>query len=387
MPRALASILFVAFVVLSASLPGWAQQPSPPAGIAASATSQQELDRLLAPIALYPDALIAQILMASTYPLEVVYAARWSKGHPDIKGKALEDEMKKQDWAAEVKALTAVPQVLNQMSENIGWMQKLGDAVLADQKAVLETVQSLRAKAQAAGNLKSTPEQTVRTEVQESKSVIIIEPTQSQTVYVPTYDPYSIYGPWWYSYPPYYMYPPGYYYPPGPRFRLRRVLGRGDRGRNHVGRRRQLEYQRRGWRQLGPSRRASARRRLRRQQGGAEVQPWWRPAGGPIARAVPRASRQRPLQLQSMDRSQLQNRASAGNRASGTGDRAASRDPGGRSGGGASTRDLSSRGSGSGFSGASSGSSTRQASSRGSSSRGSMGGSRGGGGGRGGGRR
>jgi Protein of unknown function (DUF3300) len=387
MPRALASILFVAFVVLSASLPGWAQQPSPPAGIAASATSQQELDRLLAPIALYPDALIAQILMASTYPLEVVYAARWSKGHPDIKGKALEDEMKKQDWAAEVKALTAVPQVLNQMSENIGWMQKLGDAVLGDQKAVLETVQSLRAKAQAAGNLKSTPEQTVRTEVQESKSVIIIEPTQSQTVYVPTYDPYSIYGPWWYSYPPYYMYPPGYYYPPGLAFasgvfwgaviaggitwggggNWNINVGGGGNWGHHVEHRRGVAY--------GDNKVAQKYNRGGDRQA-VQSREQFR------ARADSGRS-----QLQSMDRSQLQNRASAGNRASGTGDRAASRDTGGRSGGGASTRDLSSRGSGSGFSGANSGSSTRQASSRGSSSRGSMGGSRGGGGGRGGGRR
>jgi len=388
MSRAHAPILVVALAVLSANVPGLAQPAGAPAApsTAASAVSQQELDRLLAPIALYPDALIAQILMASTYPLEVVYAARWSKEHPDIKGKALEAEMQKRDWAAEVKALTAVPQVLNQMSENIGWMQKLGDAVLADQKAVLETVQSLRAKAQAAGNLKSTPEQTVRTEVQESKSVIIIEPTQSQTVYVPTYDPNSIYGPWWYSYPPYYMYPPGYYYPPGLAFasgvfwgaviaggitwggggNWNINVGGGGNWGHHVEHRRGVAY--------GDNKVAQKYNRGGDRQA-VQSREQFR------ARADSGRS-----QLQGMDRSQLQNRASAGNRTGGAGDRVASRDAGGRSSGGASTRDFSSRG-GSGFSGANSGSSTRQASSRGSSSRGSMGGSRGGGGGRGGGRR
>src|SRR5207244_1911765 len=111
----------------------------------------------------------------------------------------------------EVKALTSVPQVLERMSENLGWMHKLGDAFLADQAKVLDTVQTLRRKAQDAGNLKSTKEQTVRTETKESKTVIFIEQANPEVVYVPTYDPNSIYGPWWYSYPPYYMYPPGYY--------------------------------------------------------------------------------------------------------------------------------------------------------------------------------
>jgi hypothetical protein len=358
-------------------------------GSARAQTSQEELDRLLAPIALYPDTLVAQILMASTYPLEVVYAARWAKENPDVKGPALEEAMKKQTWADEVKALTAVPQVLKQMNDNLSWMQKLGDAVLADQKAVLETVQSLRAKAQAAGNLKSTPEQTVRTETQENKTVIIIEPAQRQTVYVPTYDPYSIYGPWWYSYPPYSMYPPGYYYPPGFAFasgvfwgaviaggitwggggNWNINVGGGGNWGHHVDHRRGVaygdnkvaqKYNRGGDRQAVQSREQF---RARADSGRA--------------------------QLQNMDRSQLQNRAGASNRAAGVGDRASAgtRDLGGGRGGGSSgTRDFSSRGSG-GFSGAGSGlgSSTRQASSRGSASRGSMGGgSRGGGGGRGG---
>jgi len=216
---ALAASLLVAAVV--AENPAVAQQQpaaAPPAGATQGApvNKQQELDQLLAPIALYPDALIAQILMASTYPLEVVEAARWTKEHPNVKEKALEDEMQKQPWDESVKALTAVPQVLKQMNENLSWTQKLGDAFLADQATVLATVQSLRQKASQAGNLKSTPEQTVKTETVENKTVYVIESAKPETVYVPTYNPSTIYGPWPYpSYPPYYMYPPGYAYAPG----------------------------------------------------------------------------------------------------------------------------------------------------------------------------
>jgi len=216
---ALAASLLVAATVVSPN-PAVAQQPAPapPAAAAqgAPADKQQELDQLLAPIALYPDALVAQILMASTYPLEVVEAARWTKEHPNVKEKALEDEMQKQTWDESVKALTAVPQVLKQMNENLSWTQKLGDAFLADQATVLATVQSLRQKASQAGNLKSTPEQTVKTETVENKTVYVIESAKPETVYVPTYNPSTIYGPWPYpSYPPYYMYPPGYAYAPG----------------------------------------------------------------------------------------------------------------------------------------------------------------------------
>ena len=213
----------VAMAFIASPMPAWTQgtAATPPTAVAAAAktgapASQQELDRLLAPIALYPDALLAQVLMASTYPLEVVMAARWSKANPGVTGKALEDAMQKQTWDPSVKSLTAVPKVLERMSQNVEWMHKLGDAFLGDQKAVLETSQGLRRKAQEAGNLKTTPEQVVRTEVQETKQVIIIEPATPQTVYVPTYDPAYVYGSWWWAgYPPYYMYPPGYYYGTG----------------------------------------------------------------------------------------------------------------------------------------------------------------------------
>src|SRR5678815_588854 len=213
----LVGMLMAAIVVEPSAV---AQQPaaaaSAPPAQASAPLKQEELDQLLAPIALYPDALIAQILMASTYPLEVVEAARWAKANPNLKDKALEDALQAQTWEASVKSLTAVPQVLKQMNENLSWTQKLGDAFLADQKAVLATVQALRQKANTAGNLKTTPEQTVKTETVDNQTVIVIESAKPETVYVPTYNPSTIYGPWAYpTYPPYYMYPPGYAYAPG----------------------------------------------------------------------------------------------------------------------------------------------------------------------------
>jgi hypothetical protein len=179
-----------------------AAKPAPAAG--AAAFSQQELDQLLAPIALYPDALLAQVLMASTYPLDVVSAERWVKANPGLKDKALQDALEKQPWDPSVKSLAVFPQVLMMMSEELDWTQKLGDAFLAQQKDVLATAQALRAKAQAQGNLKDTKEQKVVTEKVESTTVIKIEPTNPEVVYVPTYNPTVVYGSWWYpAYPPY----------------------------------------------------------------------------------------------------------------------------------------------------------------------------------------
>jgi len=173
--------------------------------------STEEIEQLVAPIALYPDALVAQILMASTYPLEIVSAARWVKANADVKGEALEAAMQQQPWDPSVKALTALPQVLNMMNEKLDMTQKLGDAFLAQQKDVLDAVQRLRAKAQAAGNLKSGKEQGVSSEQQSGTTIIKIEPADPQVVYVPTYNPTVVYGAWPYpAYPPYYYYPPGY---------------------------------------------------------------------------------------------------------------------------------------------------------------------------------
>ena len=189
--------------------------------------SQQDLDQLLAPIALYPDALLAQIFMGSTYPLEVIEASRWVKANPKVTGKALEDAMAQKSWDPSVKSLTAVPQVLQQMNDKLDWMQKLGDAFLAQQKDVLSTVQMLRAKAVAAGNLKSTEQQVVKTETQDGQTIYIIESTKTEVVYVPIYNPYVSYGTWWYppSYPPYYMYPPAYVYPPHVAFSAGIIVG------------------------------------------------------------------------------------------------------------------------------------------------------------------
>ena len=187
--------------------------------------SQQDLDRLLAPIALYPDPLLAQILMASTYPIEVVQAARWVKANPKVSGATLETAMAKQSWDPAVKSLTAVPQVVQQMSDNLDWMQKLGDAFLAQQQDVLDTVQSLRARADTTGHLKTTEQQVVRIETQGSQKIYVIESPQPEVVYVPSYNPTVVYGSWWYSTPPYYVYPPAYVYPPGLAFATGVVVG------------------------------------------------------------------------------------------------------------------------------------------------------------------
>jgi len=170
--------------------------------------SQEELDRLLAPIALYPDSLLAQVLMASTYPLEVVQAARWSKQNASLKGDALTSALDGQPWDPSVKAVAAFPQVIQMMNEKLDWTQQLGDAVLAQQAEVMETVQNLRKKAQAQGNLKTTKEQKVV--VQPESQVIVIEPASPEVVYVPTYNPTVVDGSWWWPSPPYYYYPPGY---------------------------------------------------------------------------------------------------------------------------------------------------------------------------------
>jgi len=166
---------------------------------------QEELDQMLAPIALYPDSLLAQILMAATYPLEVVVADRWGKANKNLKGDQLNDVLDKKDWDPSVKALVPFPQVLSMMSEKLEWTQKLGDAFLDQQDEVMDTVQKLRAKAEAAGNLKDTEAQKVIVK----ERVIEIEPAQPEVVYVPVYDPAVIYGPWWYpAFPPFFFLPP-----------------------------------------------------------------------------------------------------------------------------------------------------------------------------------
>jgi uncharacterized protein DUF3300 len=191
-----------------------AQTTVSPNQVQPAAFKMEEIEQLVAPIALYPDSLIAQILMASTYPLEVVSAARWSKANPGVKDKALEDAMQQQPWDPSVKSLAAFPQVLQMMNEKLDMTQRLGDAFLAQQKDVLDAVQRLRGRADQAGNLKSGNEQTVTKAQEGGQTVIKIEPANPQVLQVPTYDPTVVYGTWPYpAYPPYYYYPP--YYVPG----------------------------------------------------------------------------------------------------------------------------------------------------------------------------
>jgi hypothetical protein len=167
--------------------------------------SQEELDQMLAPIALYSDSLLAQILMAATYPLEVVQADRWIRANRNLTGDQFNDALDQKDWDPSVKALVPFQQVLSMMDERLEWTQKLGDAFLDQQDEVMDTVQQLRAKAQAAGNLRDTEEQSVTVE----DGDIEVEPAQPDLVYVPVYDPTVIYGPWWYpAFPPFFFLPP-----------------------------------------------------------------------------------------------------------------------------------------------------------------------------------
>jgi uncharacterized membrane protein YgcG len=219
--RACAAVVAVA-VFIAPLRAQQADQPKPlavspdlvsgqPKGAASASFSKEQVEQLVAPIALYPDALVAQVLMASTYPLEVVQAARWSKANPKVTGKALEDAMQKQSWDPSVKSLTATPQVLQMMNDKLDWMQQLGDAFLANEKEVLDGVQRLRKKALDAGNLKSGEQQKVTTEQESGSTIVKIEPASPTVVYVPVYNPMVIYGPWPYpAYPPYYWYPPAY---------------------------------------------------------------------------------------------------------------------------------------------------------------------------------
>jgi hypothetical protein len=166
---------------------------------------QEELDQMLAPIALYPDSLLAQILMAATYPLEVVQADRWAKTNRNLTGDQLNDALDNKNWDPSVKALVPFPQVLAMMSERLEWTQKLGDAFLDQEDQVMDTVQKLRARAEATGNLRDTEQQRVIVE----EGDIVIEPVQPEVVYVPVYDPFVIYGPWWYpAFPPFFFPPP-----------------------------------------------------------------------------------------------------------------------------------------------------------------------------------
>ena len=198
-----------------------------------------QLDQLVAPIALYPDPLLAQVLVASTYPLEVVQAERWREANADVTGEALTKALEDKDWDKSIKALVAVPDALGMMSKDLDWTAKLGDAVLAQQADVMEAVQRMRGLAYENGKLESNDQQTVTVKQEVNveqaappeasggqaapppQQVIVIEPTSPETVYVPYYQPSVVYGTW-----PYPSYPP-YYFPPPPGYAFGGALARG----------------------------------------------------------------------------------------------------------------------------------------------------------------
>src|SRR3984957_13045 len=162
-----------------------------------------QLQQLVAPIALYPDSLVAQVLAASTFPAEIVEADRWVQNNSTLKGDALAQAVDQQSWDPSVKALTAFPSVLGNMDKNLSWTSSLGDAYYNQQQDVMDAIQVMRQKAQSSGNLQSTDQQTVQTQ----GSTIVIQPANPQVVYVPAYNPWVVYGgpiapwPYWYNYP------------------------------------------------------------------------------------------------------------------------------------------------------------------------------------------
>jgi len=177
----------------------------------AAQQSGEQLQQLVAPIALYPDALIAQILPAATYPDQVVEAGNWMGQHKDLQGDQLAREVDKQSWDASVKALTQFPAVLGNMRQNLAWTSELGDAYINQQQELTQAVQTMRERAKQAGNLQPTPQEKVDTK----GKTIVIEPATPEVVYVPQYDPWLVYGdplavfPGWYPYPGLFLAGPG----------------------------------------------------------------------------------------------------------------------------------------------------------------------------------
>jgi len=197
------------FLALLLAMPAALAQTAAPA----RAYTQAELDQMLAPIALYPDPLLSQILMAATYPLEVVKAARWSERHPGLQGDAAVRAVDNEDWDPSVKSLVAFPRVLRMMSDRLDWTQDLGEAFLEQEPYVMDTIQRLRERARAAGSLHSDGAMLVS----QQGGIIVIEPANPRIVYVPYYDPLLVYGGWWWpAYPPVRWAPwPGYAVGPG----------------------------------------------------------------------------------------------------------------------------------------------------------------------------
>lgn len=188
-----------------------AQEPSPPAVTpteAAPKIPNDQLDALVAPIALYPDPLLSQTLVACTYPLEIVLLQQWLEKNKNLKDKAFTDAVQKQTWDPSIQAMASLPEVVKKLADNISWASDLGNAFLSQQEDVMDAVQRLRTKANATGKLKSSPEMKVETKVVETKTVVVIEQADPKVVYVPQYNPTVVYGTSVYPYPSMY-YPTG----------------------------------------------------------------------------------------------------------------------------------------------------------------------------------
>ena len=171
-----------------------------------------QLDSLVAPIALYPDQLLSQTLVASTYPLEIIQLQQWLEKNKSLKDKALASAVQKQNWDPSIQAMAAFPEVVKRLANDIQWTTDLGNAFLAQESDVMGAVQRMRAKAQSKGTLKTSAQQKVDTQtVEGGKQVIVVQQASPDVIYVPSYDPVVVYGPPVYPYPPIYYPPPGYY--------------------------------------------------------------------------------------------------------------------------------------------------------------------------------
>jgi uncharacterized protein DUF3300 len=210
-----AAALFLVCALPAATLPGGVspgpygpQQTAPASDASASVIPPDQLDSLVAPIALYPDPLLAQVLAASTYPLEIIQLQQFMEQNKSLTGQALSNAVMQQNWDPSVQAMAPLPDVLKVLSQNIKWTTDLGNAFLAQENDVMNAVQRMRLKAQGKGQLQTTAQQTVETKVVEDKTVVVIEPSSPDVVYVPSYDPMVVYGEPAYPYPP--VYYPGY---------------------------------------------------------------------------------------------------------------------------------------------------------------------------------
>lgn len=337
--------------------------------------NDQQLDQMLAQVALYPDALLSQVLMASTYPGDVAEAASWSAANPKAQGDDAVKQVGSKSWDPSVQSLVAFPQVLAQMKQHPDWVQNLGDAFLAQPEDVMASVQRLRAQAQKAGNLKSTEQQKVVVEqappgsTSASPTIIQIEPANPEVVYVPSYNPTVVYGSWPYpAYPPtYWPPPPGYYYPVGTALATGLAFGAGiaianslwggfNWGHNdvniNVNRYNNINTNNRisgngnvGWNHNANNRRGTpyrdqgSRQRYGQGVGGADQRQQFRGRDGQA-----NASRERAMQ--SFDRSTNNGSSAAARRGAGEAGAAGNR-AGGGAGGGAGNR----QGGGQGFAG------------------------------------